>query len=97
LALLITKNYVLALANAFFHAKNTKKLKGVVSCKKNTTFSKYANFSVFLVLPASENNFFQIQYQKLSIDKLLNRLLAVKYFHGGALNRTESNTFRSIL
>ena len=65
--------------------------------QKNTSFPKSTKFSTFFFFQASENIFFRIQHQKLSLDKLLNRLQSRKSFDGGASNRAEPNTHRSIL
>ncbi len=93
---LIAKNWFLASANAFFRSKNGKNLKGLVFFKKHNFFKMCKIFHFFL-LTSFWKYFFQIQYQKLSIDKLLNRLQPQNSISDGASNRVECTTYRSIL
>ncbi len=93
--LLITNIYFLALANSSFRSKNTKYSKGVVFFKKHNFFKICIIFHFLLVFSFCKY-FFQIQHEKLNINMLLNRLQTKNCISGGASNRVESTTYRSI-
>ncbi len=94
--LLITKNYFLTLANTSFRSKNTKYLKGVVFWEKHILSQNVRNFLLYSFFYYWKE-FFQIQHLKLSRNQLLNRLKTQNPTDGGASNRVECTTYRSIL
>jgi hypothetical protein len=94
--LLTTKNNFLPYTNIFFRSTNTKNSKDIRFFKKHI-FSKTCHIFCFLLFLCFWEYFFQIQHQKLSLNKFLNRLQTRKSLGGCASNRIECTTWRSIL